>query len=165
MKRSCRWLVAIVLSGLIGAAQAQAQEVDSRWRLRIMDLHKEVKVDAIIRFKNEAADSCIDGNWKRIVVESRVAGDDAFFPLSGPLAYTVENGTLKLGRTAVCDGYLFMSGKPGGSTISGDYYSLGWGVNALGSFLLEKLDPQHAPSRDGSAPYESVAAPWNRHAA
>jgi len=36
-------------------AGSQAQEVDSRWRLRVHDLKHQVKVDATIRFSAGAA--------------------------------------------------------------------------------------------------------------
>lgn len=118
---------------------AQAQESDTRWRLRVMDLRNQARVDATIRFTNDAADSCIGGTWRRIVVESSAMQDKAFFPLDEPLSYTIERGELKLGRTQVCDGYLFVSGKLDPSKVKGDYYSLGWGVRELGSFSLEKM--------------------------
>nr|GEU28411.1 hypothetical protein [Tanacetum cinerariifolium] len=112
----------MVMSGL--TAISQAQEVGSRWRLRVMDLNHAGKVDATIRFLGDAAtESCMGGTWRRAVVEAKTAQDENFFSLAEPLAYKIENGILTLGRTTVCDGYLFVSGKSEKTVIRGTYDS------------------------------------------
>jgi len=116
-----------------------AQEQNFLWRLRVMDMDSQLKVEATIRFSNETAESCMGGTWKRIVVETKGTQAEDFFPLAGPLAYKQEQGTLTLGRTQVCDGYLFLTGKPEGSIIKGDYDGVGWGSKKLGSFSLQKI--------------------------
>ncbi|VXB20290.1 hypothetical protein MASSI9I_20176 [Massilia sp. 9I] len=118
---------------------AQAQEPDSRWQLRVFDLRHLVKVEATIRFTNEPADSCMGGAWKRVLVESRDVRADEFLPLNEPLAYLIEGNKLTLGRTRICDGYLFLSGTAGQSMITGSYDAVGWGRKPLGSFVLGKV--------------------------
>ena len=139
----CKFVVAVLMSGptLIAQAQAQAQEIDSRWRLSVADLKHEVKVEATIRFlEAPAAESCMGGRWKRVVVEEKTAYDEKFFPLAEPLAYQLEAGELTLGRVAVCDGYLFLSGKTNGSTIEGIYDAVSLGAGRkLGNFILTRM--------------------------
>ncbi len=120
-------------------AVAQAQEADSRWHLRVLDADDRVKAEATVRFTDEAAQSCMGGSWKRVVVEEKAVKAEEFFPLDTPIAYRVEGGTLTLGRTHVCDGYLFLSGKPDGKVVEGAYDSVGWGRKRLGSFSLQRL--------------------------
>jgi hypothetical protein len=80
------------------------------------------------------------GPWKRVVVEATTAQEEAFFPLAQPLAYRIENGTLTFGRTTVCDGYLFLSGKLETASIQGRYNAVGLGSGEpLGSFTLDKV--------------------------
>jgi hypothetical protein len=113
------------VSSPVAAAGRQAAANDfygTRWRLRIMDLQHGLKVDAVIRFaKDAASESCMGGTWNRVVVESDTAHDKAYFPLAEPLAFTLEHGMLVFGRTAVCDGYLFLSALPAPSTMRGTY--------------------------------------------
>lgn len=121
-----------------------AQELDTLWRLRVMDLKHQVKVDATIRFGSEVAtESCMGGAWRRIVVEEKTAHEEAFFPLSEPLAYELGRGMLTLGRTKVCDGYLFLTGKAGKARINGTFNAVGPGYREkLGYFSLKKVQ-QH----------------------
>lgn len=116
-----------------------AQDPDSRWHMRVMDPHGQVKVEATIRLTNDAAQSCMDGGWKRVAVEAKDAENEAFFPLATPLAYKLEGGVLTLGRTHVCDGYLFLQGIPDGPIIRGTYDAVGWGRKQLGTFSLQKM--------------------------
>ncbi len=120
-------------------AEAHAQDQNSLWRLRVMDMSSQLKVEATIRFSNEPAKSCMGGNWKRVKVETKDTQAEDFFPLAGPLAFKHERGSLTLGRTQVCDGYLFLTGNPQGLTVQGDYNAVGWGSKKLGSFSLTKI--------------------------
>jgi hypothetical protein len=79
------------------------------------------------------------GSWKRAIVEATTAQAEDFFPVTGPLAYKLENGLLTLGRTEVCDGYLFLTGKTEGQLVKGAYDAVGWGSKRLGSFSLQKI--------------------------
>jgi hypothetical protein len=120
-------------------AVVNAQEQDSLWRLRVVDMNSQLKVEATIRLSNETAESCMGGTWKRIVVETKDTQAEDFFPLAGPLAYKQERGALTLGRTQVCDGYVILTGKPDGLIIQGDYDTVGWGSKKLGSFSLQRI--------------------------
>lgn len=118
---------------------AHSQDLSSTWQLRVSDMDNQVKAEATIRFSNETAKSCMGGNWKRVLVETKAAHAESFFPLAGPLAYKLEDGTVTLGRTEVCDGYLFLVGKPVGDAIKGSYDAVRWGTKKLGSFSLQKI--------------------------
>ena len=135
----CKFFVAILMSGL--TVMGHAQEIDSRWRLSVADSKHRVKVEAMVRFLGEpATESCMSGTWKRVVVEKSTAYDEKFFPLTEPLAYQLEGNKLTLGRTAVCDGYLLLSGRSNGSTITGTYYAGGIGAaRELGYFSLKRV--------------------------
>lgn len=119
----------------------QAQRVDTRWTLRIMDLKHEVKVEATMRFAKEvAADSCMSGAWRRLIVEEKITQDEKFFPLTGPLSYELKDGELTVGRTNVCDGYMFLIGKSASSQINGTYKAVGIGESIeLGYFSLTTI--------------------------
>ncbi|MBC7703817.1 MAG: hypothetical protein H7274_07760 [Rhodoferax sp.] len=130
---------AILMFG--ATVMAQAQGIDTRWRLLVVDLKHEVKVEATIRFLGEpVTESCMGSSWKRAVIEAKTASDEKFFPLAEPLAYQIQGGELTLGRTAVCDGYLFLSGRSKGATIQGTYDAVGIGlVQKLGHFTLKRI--------------------------
>ena len=51
---------------------------------------------------------------------------------------------MTLGRTEVCDGYLFLVGKPAGDTIKGSYDAVGWGTKKLGILCLHTKHPGKA---------------------
>lgn len=136
---SYKFVAAIFMSGLTVIGQAQG--IDSRWQLRVKDLKHQVKIEATIRFLGEAAaESCMGGTWKRVVVETKTVHDEKFFPLAEPLAYQLASGKITLGRTIVCDGYLFLSGKSDEPAMHGTYdaVSIGSGQK-LGYFTLQRV--------------------------
>jgi len=52
-------------------------------------------------------------------------------------AYTIESGELVAGRTGICDGYLFLVGKPDKRSIAGSFRATGLGYSEkLGDFDL-----------------------------
>ena len=120
------------------AIAAQAPPPEQRWRLRVRDPAHRTRIEATVRFTKDAArESCMAGNWKRLVVEAIETRDEQFFPLAQALAYTIENGQLVAGRTGVCDGYLFLVGKPGKQSIAGAFRATGLGSSEqLGDFDL-----------------------------
>ncbi|MFZ6658076.1 hypothetical protein [Undibacterium sp. TJN19] len=67
------------------------------------------------------------GHWKRLIVKEKAGSDMKFFPLTETLAYEIERGVLTFGRTEVCDGYLFLTGKFENSTINGKYNAVSIG--------------------------------------
>lgn len=120
------------------AIAALAPGPDRRWRLRVRDLAHRTRIAATVRFTTGAAkESCMAGNWKRLVVETIEARDERFFPLGEALAYTIQRGELVAGRTGICDNYLFMIGKPGKQSIAGAFRVTGLGSSEiLGDFDL-----------------------------
>jgi len=122
------------------ATAAHAQVAGSTWQLTVEDLNHLVKAKATIRFTNEVAtESCMGGNWKRVIVDVK-DGDDKFFPLSEPLAYQLDKGLLTVGRVGVCDGYLFLNGKFAEEKINGGLNSVSIGYSqALGKFSLDRI--------------------------
>lgn len=137
ISRNHRLGVILLAAGL--AVVADAQQVDSRWRMQITGPDNRLKVEATIRFTDEAAESCMDGGWKRVVVEEKTLQEDEFFPLSGPLAYKIDHGVVTLGRAYLCDGYLFLSGMKDDSAVRGSYDAIGWGRRRLGAFSMQKI--------------------------
>lgn len=136
----CKALVSFLAFSFAGISQAQVQS--ERWHLKIEDLEHQTKVDAIVRFTEDGAESCIAGNWKRLIVESVALRDENFFPLATPLAYQREGSQLTLGRTTKCDDYLFVSGDSAESIIQGAYKFVGiMGASKLGDFYLKKIAP------------------------
>ena len=106
------------------------------------NLRHEVKVHATIRFTAESAsESCMSGKWRRIVVEEEAAYDEEFFPLKEPLAYQLDRNQLTVGRTAICDGYLLLSGKLEASRIDGTFDAVDMlGGQKLGFFTLTRVE-------------------------
>lgn len=131
----------VFISLACAAATSVAQMADTRWRVRVMDLQHKVKVEGTIRLTDKSeTEFCMGGNWKQAVVETKTTSDEKFFPLAEPLAYQVENGEITFGRTRVCDGYLFLTGKLDNTTIRGTYHAPGPGYNQnLGYFSLTKI--------------------------
>jgi hypothetical protein len=132
------FVAGILMFGLM--AMSQARELGTRWRLHVENLKHQVKVEATIRFTKETAYSCMSGTWRRVVVEARTVRDEKFFPLAEPLAYKLDGGNVTLGRTTICDGYLFLSGKSDAADIHGTYdaVSIGGG-RKLGYFSLKRI--------------------------
>jgi hypothetical protein len=122
---------------------SQAQELAQsapHWQLKIMDMKRVVKAEARMRFTNEPAHSCMAGKWRRAVVEASNENEPTFFPLSEPLAYMIKDGKVSLGRTQICDNYLFLSGKLDGGSISGTYDAVSIGYSKqLGYFELKNV--------------------------
>jgi hypothetical protein len=139
-KPSRQPLIACILL-LFVATATHAQNLDGSWRLRIEDLKHRVKTEATIQFTNKVAEeSCMGGQWKRVIVTAKTGSDPTFFPLSEPLAYRMERGALALGRTQVCDGYLFLNSKSGDARIDGTYDAVSIGDSKkLGYFSMERI--------------------------
>lgn len=118
-----------------------AQVSGTRWQVRVMDLKHQVKVEGTIRLTDRPeTESCMGGHWKSAVVEAKAVSDEKFFPLTEPLAYEIDDGHIALGRTRICDGYLFLNGKLGNKTIRGTYRAPGFGRSQkLGYFSLTKI--------------------------
>jgi hypothetical protein len=118
-------------------APAAAQEVDSSWRLRLMDLERTSKAQATLHFTGEVAHSCMRGKWKRVAVSADEGSDTAFFPLTEPLAYKVDHGVLTIGRTTVCRRYPLLTAISAERDIHGTFQFVTVGRSKkLGMFTL-----------------------------
>lgn len=121
---------------------SQAQGAGTRWLLRVENLDHGMKIDAEIRLTQDVAtESCMSGHWKRVVVEEKSTHDEKFFPLAAPLAYRLDGKHITLGRTAICDGYLLLSGKAGAPRVNGTYDAVDIsGGRHLGYFTMTRLE-------------------------
>lgn len=135
----CKISAGIAIACVMGSSHAQV--ADTRWRVRVMDLRNKIRVEGTIRLTDKPeTGSCIVGNWRKAVVEAKTISGEKFFPLTEPLAYTVENGEITFGRTRTCDGYLFLTGKLDKKTIRGTFHAPGPGYDQqLGSFSLTNI--------------------------
>jgi len=109
------------------------------WKVDIENLARQSTSQMSVRFSTIEADSCVAGNWKQLIVDSSKTVDKDFFPLDDQLAYTYDGNTLVLGRSAVCDAYLFLEGNLKVLTATGPYYELGYaGRKSLGYFSITR---------------------------
>ena len=132
-----RTVLVLTTFGVAIPTLACASDLSGMWTLEVQDLQHQPQIAASIRFADEPARSCMAGTWKSVVVESISTQEPDFFPISGHLAYSISDGMLTLGRTEVCDGYLFLTGPLAPDQINGDYsvVSIG-GSRQLGAFTL-----------------------------
>ena len=133
--------ISILLFSLAAATCQVAYAIDlaGTWTLEVRDMQKRQQVLAEVRFSDKSASSCMAGTWKALVVGEVSKQSGEFFPITSPLAYTIREGTLTLGRTEVCDGYLFLAGAEHPHHISGDYHSVSIGSSVqLGTFTLQR---------------------------
>ena len=125
-----------------GASQAAAlppaSPLAGTWALHIEGLN-HATTDISVQFSDVPADSCISGDWKRLVVESPHKPDDSVFPASQPLSYTFDGHDLTIGRNEMCDAYLHLIGSLKNSAVEGEYVSMGLGgAQHLGVFTLHR---------------------------
>ena len=131
------WTVLLLTLG--ACAVSGSNPPDPEWTLSIRDLNHREMVVAKVKFSEEAADSCIGGSWKRLIVESHETKDAHFFPITDPLSYMIEGAELIIGRNGTCDAYLRLRGKFDGVTAEGAYYVFGLrGGKDLGEFQITR---------------------------
>jgi hypothetical protein len=115
------------------------KELAGLWAVRIENLQHQVVTTMTIAFTGDQATSCMSGDWKRVVVKSDNTSDKAFFPVTEPLSYQLENGSMVIGRNEVCDAYLHLKGDFRDSAAHGKYVALGLGSSErLGYFSLKR---------------------------
>jgi hypothetical protein len=114
-------------------------DLSGLWTLRIENLSHNVITTMTIRFAAEEANSCMAGNWKRVVVASQISSNGQFFPVAEPLSYELTGDHIVIGRNEICDAYLQLDGKVNGVEASGDYVGVGLGGSKRrGYFSLTK---------------------------
>jgi hypothetical protein len=107
--------------------------------LRIENLSHKIITTMSIRFAADRANSCMAGDWKRVIVADQTSSDKDFFPISDPLSYEVIGNRIVIGRNEICDGYLQLVGNVSAISASGEYVSVGiGGGKRLGFFSLIK---------------------------
>ena len=145
-------LISSVLVFLIGCANTETSTNDREsqnsteapselrgiWTLEIENLQHQVITTMSIHFSKNQANSCLGGNWQKIVVESHNSSDEQFFPVAHPLSYELVKNHLVIGRNEVCDAYLHLSGELIDSKAKGEYVAFGWGSKQLGYFSLKR---------------------------
>jgi len=115
-------------------------DLSGSWTLRIENLSHKVVTTMTIRFAGEEANSCMSGDWKRVVVANQTSSDEHFFPVVEPLSYEVTGDRIVIGRNEICDAYLQLNGKVNGVAISGEYVRFGLGGGKrLGYFSLTRV--------------------------
>jgi hypothetical protein len=127
---------------LLSTAPAMAQEVDSSWRLRLMDLERQSKAEATLHFTDKTARSCMRGKWKVLEANVDEGSDTRFFPLTEPLAYKIDHGVLTIGRSNVCHRYPLLTAISAQRDIHGTFQFVSVGRSRkLGLFTLAPVQP------------------------
>lgn len=125
---------------LFSNANAQTPEkLQGVWMIQIENLQHEIITTLVIHFTENKAGSCLDGNWKQVVVDSYKTSDRQFFPVNEPLSYDLVNNKISIGRNEICDAYLQLSADFNEITMAGDYITFGWGGKKLGYFSLSRV--------------------------
>ena len=119
--------MAFTAASIFASAAALCTNLSGQWVLYIENPGHGVVATANVEFTDEIAASCMSGEWKVVKVVSTTTKDKEFFPVSEPLSYRIENGQLTIGRNEVCDAYLWLQGRLGGTSVHGRYFSLGLG--------------------------------------
>jgi hypothetical protein len=121
------------------AVPSMLHVLDGLWTLRIENVQHKIVTTMTVRFAAEVAESCMGGQWKRVVVITHTSSDETFFPVTEPLSYEVTNNDIVIGRNEICDAYLHLKGEVVGETASGEYVRFGLGGGKqLGYFSLTK---------------------------
>ena len=137
MKKS--YIFSSLLFFLNASANAQVpDELLGSWTLQVKNPQHKVVTTLKTQFMEEEAQSCLDGNWKKVVVESLKTSDPKFFPVNESLSYELKGNRLSIGRNEICDAYLQLSGELKDFSMVGEYISFGWGSRELGYFSLKR---------------------------
>lgn len=118
---------------------ATAANLDGAWDLRVMNKHHKVIATMTVSFTDQAAASCMAGNWKQVKVSKYTTTDADFFPGKEPLAYSLDGGYLTIGRVNACDAYLMLGGNLTGNRVHGAYAAVSMmGREVMGSFVAKR---------------------------
>jgi hypothetical protein len=129
-----------ILASLLLSEAAYSADISGQWTLSVENPEHRVVAILKVEFTNEKAASCMAGEWKVLKVISATTKDKDFFPTEDPLSYRIEDKQLTIGRNEVCDAYLWLRGALGGTSVRGNYFSLGLeGANPLGYFNLNQV--------------------------
>lgn len=137
MKASYIFLSLLFLFTTSASAQV-SDELLGNWTLQVENPQHKVVTTLTIQFIEDEAQSCLGGNWKKVVVNSYKTSDPEFFPVNESLSYELKGNKLSIGRNEICDAYLQLSGELKDSSMVGEYISFGWGSRKLGYFSLKR---------------------------
>jgi hypothetical protein len=114
-------------------------ELPGEWILQVQNPKHQLVATLKVQFTDTRAESCMSGDWKVLKVVSAKSTIKDFSPILEPLSYQIKNGKLTIGRNQICDAYLWLQGAIDGSSVQGDYFSLGLGSRSpLGYFKLSR---------------------------
>ena len=129
----------LILVSLLASNAACSTDISGQWTLSVEDTEHHIVATFKVEFTNGKAASCMGGEWKVLKVISATTKDKDFFPTADPLSYQIEDRQLTIGRNEICDAYLWLQGALGGTSVRGDYFSLGLGgTTPLGYFNLRQ---------------------------
>lgn len=132
--------VYICLLCLVFTFACQSGELSGIWELEITEESNHSQLKAKVRFESTSANSCIDGEWKRLIVVSVDEKSDTRFPIEQALSYQYLKDKLVIGRNQLCDSYLHLIGYFKDGLYSGKYIAFGiQHYKVMGSFTLKKV--------------------------
>lgn len=137
------------LALLLSTAPAPAQELNSSWRLRLMDVDHQPKAQATVQFSDEVVRFCMRGKWKRLIIDSVEGSEPAFFPLEQALVYKIEHGVLNMASASRCNPYSLLSAVSATEDIHGSYQVVSTGRSSKRG--LFSMNPLPAPKPAASA--------------
>lgn len=113
--------------------------LNNQWTLEVKSPDGQIITSVQVRFTDSEANSCMGGDWKKVILGYHKTKDKRFFPLEDEISYQIEGNNLTLGRNQICDAYLHLNAFMDNVNINGEYYSYGKGGKYnLGSFSLIK---------------------------
>jgi hypothetical protein len=126
-----------ITASLVASTAVCSTDLPGQWTLSIENPEHHVVAILKVEFTDKKAPSCMGGEWRVLKVVSATSRDKDFFPTKEPLSYQIQNKQLTMGRNEMCDAYLHLQGPMDGTSVKGDYYSLGLGGSSpLGYFKL-----------------------------
>ncbi len=106
----------------------------STWVLVLLDEEGEVARSLTVRFTDQRADSCTEGDWRRVeILAERPARHPSYL---GKPAYELHGSALTIDLSAnLCDNYYTLRGRLTENGVSGSHASGGmFGGKVLGTF-------------------------------
>ncbi|WP_426109704.1 hypothetical protein [Massilia sp. PWRC2] len=135
---------------LLSVAAAPAQELNSSWRLRVLDMDHQPKAQATVQFSDEAVRFCMRGKWRRLIIDRVEGSEPAFFPLEQAVVYKLEHGVLNMASASRCNPYSLLSAVSASEDIHGSYQVVSTGRSSKRG--LFSMNPLPVPRPAAPAP-------------
>lgn len=142
MKAAIPVALGVLLAGCSGSEQdreyaswankptPESWRLGQSWSFVLLDKRGARLGSMTVRFTDQKAASCLDGNWKRVEAYQDATRSPGL--LGRPISYTLEGSALTVG---VCDGHQELVGELRDNRVFGQYIALSSGVREpLGSF-------------------------------